>query len=82
MKKFPLADVWNADETAVFYNDMGRMSFSPQDHIGRLVKNTKQRITSLIYVNAEGEVPFRPAVIDYNFPLNSKKETKRDIKKI
>ena len=61
--------------------DLGRQSFKPQDYVGRLVKNDKKRVTALIYCDANGGIPHRPAIIDYNFPTNCKSEMKKEIRK-
>ena len=81
MKDYQKCDIFNADETSVFYEDLGRSSFAPQAHVGRLVKNDKKRVSALIYCNANGEIAHRPALIDFNFPTGSKVEMKNEIKK-
>ena len=81
MADYELENIWNADESGLYYNDTGRMIFAPAEHAGRLVKGEKQRFSVLIYVNASGEVSFRPCIIDYNFPTGSKQEAKKEIRK-
>ena len=49
-----------------------RLEFEKLLEIGRLVKNDKKRVTALIYCDANGGIPNRPAIIDYNFPTNCK----------
>ena len=55
MKNFTANNIWNADETAIFVNDIGRNTFSPNDHVGRLINNDKQRVTGL-YIDAAGNI--------------------------
>ena len=64
MRNFSPRDTWNVDETAHYYNDLGRSSWNPRDHVGRLLKNSKQRVTAMIYVDSEGNIPRRPCIID------------------
>ena len=47
MKDYSKSDIWNTDETSVFYQDLGRSTFAPRDHVGCLVQNEKKRITAL-----------------------------------
>ena len=79
MKNFTANNIWNADETAIFVNDIGRNTFSPNDHVGRLINNDKQRVTGL-YIDAAGNIHV-PAIIDSAFPTGSKfgviKESKK-----
>ena len=56
MKNFTANNIWNADETAIFVNDIGRNTFSPNDHVGRLINNDKQRVTGLLYIDAAGNI--------------------------
>ena len=81
MKNYSARNTWNADETAIFINDQGRSTFAPRDHVGRLVNGEKQRVTGLIYIDAEGSIPFRPAIIDSGFSTGSKDGVIKEIKK-
>ena len=81
MKNYSARNTWNADETASFINDQGRSTFAPRDHVGRLVNGEKQRVTGLIYIDAEGSIPFRPAIIDSGFSTGSKDGVIKEIKK-
>ena len=81
MKNYSAKNTWNADETAIFVNDQGRSTFAPRDHVGRLVNCEKQRVTGLIYIDAEGNIPFRPAIIDSCFSTGSKNGAIKEIKK-
>ena len=81
MKDYSKSDIWNTDETSLFYQDLGRSTFAPRDHVGRLVQNEKKRITALLYVDANGTIPNRPAMIDFSFPTGSKAEMKKEIRK-
>ena len=56
MKNYSAKNTWNADETAIFVNDQGRSTFAPRDHVGRLVHCEKQRVTGLLYIDAEGTI--------------------------
>ena len=56
MKNYSAKNTWNADETAIFINDQGRSTFAPRDHVGRLVACEKQRVTGLLYIDAEGAI--------------------------
>ena len=56
MKNFTANNIWNADETAIFVNDIGRNNFSPNYHVGRLISNDKQRVTGLLYIDATGNI--------------------------
>ena len=82
MKKFSPNNIWNADETAIYVNDIGRNTFSPKDHVGRLIGTDKQRVTGLLFIDAAGNIPHRPAIIDSCFPTGSKvgviKESKKE----
>ena len=81
MKNYSAKNTWNADETAIFINDQGRSTFAPRDHVGRLVHCEKQRVTGLLYIDAEGTIPFRPAIIDSAFSTGSKVGVIKEIKK-
>lgn len=81
MAGYKQADIWNCDESALYYNDTGRSSFAPADHIGRLVTCDKQRVSSLAYITACGEVPFRPCILDFNFANGSQKGVIKEFKK-
>ena len=81
MKNNSAKNTWNADETAIFVNDQGRSTFTPRDHVGRQVNCEKQRVTRLLYIDAEGTIPFRPAIIDYAFSTGSKVGVIKEIKK-
>ena len=41
----------------------------------------KQRVTGLLYIDAEGTIPFRPAIIDSAFSTGSKVGVIKEIKK-
>ena len=71
-KKFSANNIWNADETAIFVNNIGRNTFSPKDHVGRLIGSDKQRVTGLLFIGAAGNIPHHPAKIDFAFPTGSK----------
>ena len=81
MKNYSAKNTWNADETAIFINDQGRSTFAPRDHVGRLVACEKQRVTGLLYIDAEGTIPFRPAIIDSGFSTGSNSGVIKEIKK-
>ena len=72
MKKFSPNNIWNADETAIFVNDIGRNTFSPKDHVGRLIGTDKQRVTGLSFIDAAGYISHRPAIRDSAFQTGSK----------
>ena len=82
MKNFTANNIWNADETAIFVNDFGRNTFSPKDHVGKLIRTDKQRITGLLYIDAVGNIHHGPAIIDSAFQTGSKvgviKESKKE----
>ena len=82
MKNFSANNIWNADETAIFFNDFGINTFSPKDHVGKLISTDKQRITGLLYIDAVGNIPHGPAIIDLDFETGSKvgviKESKKE----
>ena len=81
MKNYSAKNTWNADETAIFINDQGRSTFAPRDHVGRLVACEKQRVTGLLYIDAEGAIAFRPAIIDSGFSTGSNSGVIKEIKK-
>ena len=72
MKKFSPNNIWNADETAIFVNDIGRNTFSGKDHVGRLIGTDKQRVTGLSFIDAAGYISHRPAIRDSAFQTGSK----------
>ena len=72
IKNFSANNIWNADETAIFVNDIGRNTFSPKNHVGRLIGTDKQCVTGLLFIDAAGNIPHRPAIIDSAFPTGSK----------
>ena len=45
MKKYPAELTFNCDETSLFHLDGGRMSYSPEEHTGRLLSGQKERVT-------------------------------------
>ena len=51
MKNFSANNIWKADETAIFVNDIGRNTFSSKDHVGRLVSTDKQHVT--VYISTQ-----------------------------
>ena len=81
MKNFSANNISNADETAIFVNDIGRNTFSPNDHVGRQISNDKQRVTGLLYIDAAGNIPHRPAIKDSAFLTGSKVEVIKESKK-
>ena len=60
------AKKWNADETSIFANDERRSTFAPRDHAGRLVHCEKQRVTELLYIDAEGTITADGSVKAYD----------------
>ena len=51
---------WNCDESAIFPNAVGKMSWQPRELNGRDLKNEKTRITCTSYIARDGTVPFPP----------------------
>ena len=87
MKKFSAKSIWNADETAIFVKNIGKNTFSPKYHVGRLIGTDKQRVTGLLFIDGASNIPHRPAIINSGFATGSKvgeikKSKKRSIQEV